>query len=102
MYLQKVKTKTKFGDGLSKVTDEKSRILSRIRLSEIRIRGSGFVSKCHGSGTLTKTVIRECKLPKLDHCYLPSGILSRKENKGYDCLKRADQEIYRQVGRVFS
>jgi hypothetical protein len=35
-----------------KVTDEKSRIRIRIRLSEVRIRGSGSVPKCHGSATL--------------------------------------------------
>jgi hypothetical protein len=40
--------------GVLKVTNKKRRIRSwiRIRLSEVRIRGSGSVLKCHGSGAL--------------------------------------------------
>ncbi len=59
MYLQKVISKTNdkklFFVGILEVTDEKNRI--RIRKSSIRIQGSGYVSKCHGSGTLVKTQI---------------------------------------------
>jgi hypothetical protein len=48
--------------GILKVTDEKNRIRSRIRIrilkSVVRIRGSGSVSKCHGSGTLPDRVLK--------------------------------------------
>jgi hypothetical protein len=55
MYLQKVISKkiyetNIFYVGVLKVTDEKSRI--RIRKSEVQIRVSVSVPKCHGSGTL--------------------------------------------------
>ncbi len=41
-----------FSVGIWKASDEKSRI--RIRTSIVRIRGSGFVPKCHGSTTQHK------------------------------------------------
>jgi hypothetical protein len=52
--------------GILEVTDEKSKIRSRIRSqirirkSSVRIQGSGSlpVPKCHGSGTLVSTVSR--------------------------------------------
>jgi hypothetical protein len=54
MYLLKVISKNTFiFVGILKVTDEKS----RIRKSVVRIRGSGFVPKCHGSGTLCSSPI---------------------------------------------
>ncbi len=45
--------------GILKVTDEKSRSQSwiRISLSEVRIRGSGSIPKCYGSRTLVTTRI---------------------------------------------
>jgi len=50
----KFEEKNIFFIGVLQVTDEKSRIRSRIRnlLSKVRIRGSGSVPKCHESGTL--------------------------------------------------
>ncbi len=38
--------------GILRVKDENSRIWIRIHWSEVRIRGSGSVPKCHGSTTL--------------------------------------------------
>jgi hypothetical protein len=59
MYLQKViseKLRKKiFFVGILKFTDEKSRIW--IFKSLVRIRGSGSVSKCHGSITLVLCII---------------------------------------------
>ena len=56
--------------GILKVTDEKNRIRSRIRIrilkSVVRIRGSGSVPKCHGSGTLPD---RELKLSWTTACF---------------------------------
>jgi hypothetical protein len=55
MFLQKVisrKKLRKFFVGVLKVNDEKSRIRSRIHLSEARLCGSGSVPKCHGSAAL--------------------------------------------------
>jgi hypothetical protein len=64
MYLQKVigkKTLEKIRFCCCvKVTDEKSRIPSRIRTrirySQLQIRGAGSVPKCHGSGALDKII----------------------------------------------
>jgi len=53
MYLLKVIVKKLWGKkivGNLNVTDEKSRIL--IRISVVRIRRSGYVPKCQGSGAL--------------------------------------------------
>jgi hypothetical protein len=46
--------KKNFLVGILKVTDENSRIWSRIRIrkSDVRILGPGSVPKCHGSATL--------------------------------------------------
>jgi hypothetical protein len=57
MHLQKVISKKPFV-GFLKVTDENSRIRSRIRirLLEILIRDPNPYQKCHGSATLPNTV----------------------------------------------
>ncbi len=52
MYLQKVITKKLFV-GILKANEE-SRIW--FRNSVVRIRGWGYVSKCHGPGTLTESL----------------------------------------------
>jgi hypothetical protein len=62
MYLQKVISKNNV-IGIWKVIDEKSRIRIRIRLLEVRIRGSGFgsVPKCYESGKLVIADTVTCK-----------------------------------------
>jgi hypothetical protein len=56
MHLQKVILKKlgkiKYFVGVMKVTDENGRIRTPIRLSKVRIPGSGSAPKCHGSSTL--------------------------------------------------
>jgi hypothetical protein len=48
MYLQKVISRKQFFVGVLKFKDENSRIRIRIHWSEVRIRGSRSVTKCHG------------------------------------------------------
>jgi hypothetical protein len=59
MKLQNAIIKEKNLVAILKVTDEKkrirSRIRSRIRQSEVRIRGSGSVPRCYGSVILFQT-----------------------------------------------
>jgi hypothetical protein len=66
MYLQKVISKIIYilFVVILKVTDEQSRVRSQIRKSEVRIRGSGSVPICHGSGTPGKIKEREEKYPE--------------------------------------
>jgi hypothetical protein len=65
-YLQKEIGIKKFFAGILMVTDETSRIRIRIRIwirqSEAWIRGSGSTPKCHGSGTLLKTLSTSANL----------------------------------------
>jgi hypothetical protein len=102
---QKTKEKYKFFVAFLKATDEKSRI--RIR-NPVYKTGSGSVSECHGSGTLSSTMVLEP-----DFFLLPNAIWSyrywsvhdeNRRNTGNITMieKRKSNILKSEIIRIFS